>query len=1421
MRKRLFTLLLVSLLAVTFVPAASAIKVSDEFAQNVNNIYSLWGDFETKEQFEQAHTINDANVAAEDKTILTHIDGGAENSKKAVGVEVVRPDKKDHLNFPFGSAINEGYEVSFYLKYNSSDAENVVIDFQHLGKEDVIKLPLVKETADEWTKYTCTWTSEGVLAHVYGEPGGVTALRFYLDGAAPYSYSFDRLSVIPYKKVKQDYSKVNVHYNYEAPEELPAEPRKGNFSDIDNHWARPVIKSLAYSGYVNGNGDRTFAPDEKVTRAEFIKMAYGTLNEETIPYDGRFSDVAESSWYSDIIMSADEIGLIADELKKDGKILPNTPISREEAASIAARAAVILGPKAHKSVAFTDKAEISAWANEAVVSAAEYGVISGYDDGSFKPKNTITRAEAAQILMNLIEITGVMNIYVDAENGNDANDGSKNAPLATITAARDMTEKLAPKMQHDIYIVIRGEHYFDETFTLNEKHSGRNGYNIVYTSWDAEKAIFTMAKKYTGFELHDAAKNIYKLYVGEGTHTRQAFFNDVRGIRSRTVGYLKNVTWSDDLYYFWCDNTELLDIKYPTEVDAQFHNLWTDNTYLVESFTPDNGRVKLTLNDFWYTNMGTMNMYSFEKDRRYTPSWLENAYEFLDEEGEWYLNRHDGYMYYIPRKGEDMATMELKLPFGEHLLRGEGSSYEKSLENVTFDNILFEGTTWYFIDEKGGFVNIQNMYHGGTHNYYQTNDGETLYSTPGGTLHFEKCKNITLSNNVIRHTGDAFAIQFFDGSKNINIVGNEIYDISSGGIIIDEPADDGSPVTRTDKRSWCEYIDIANNYIHHIGQDHEGVAGISSGWPRHMKISHNEIAYATYSGLHLGWGFENYDSEGSLLYDIEISNNFIHDVMVQRVNDGSAIYTLGASSYELDTTADAPNNGANKNKNINNYLLNTWQCDCVYPDQASSSWYIANNVADVGKWKDRPTSNFKNYGSDGQAKSYWSHNHTSTIKYLTYDNNFTSHDYAYNAGYMKQSESVVDPANIYPDRNWPDEALEIIANAGITDEYLTNFDTKGPVSFIATNQWQSIQQGVPMDSSLILLDNENNKLPLSDYDVRLWCDTPGAITMDENGYITAHQSGHFECEAFVEVKGVTLHQHLMFEVFGKIEDVNIGESFSALAGFDAPVTIYGYTADGEQANLTGLPKLTADLKVENPELAEIVIDEATGEYLVKGFTRGETNITGTISYLDKKYEINVPLTVRSHGSKEAEELPYREVDFTKGWLGSNSGMQTSGGFKTDVLPSHNEQLIENELVAFDVVIEDGTGWPTIAICHKSTKDDYNKDECYMFGFKSDYIEVQKFIKGQRSYIYGNDMEALHGVGPVNTGGKILAYDKRYSVVMGALETDEGTRIILTVNGKNIVDFVDTDNPLDASGYFVSYNKSPGGTTFYPFTNIKN
>ena len=253
---------------------------------------------------------------------------------------------------------------------------------------------------------------------------------------------------------------------------------------------------------------------------------------------------------------------------------------------------------------------------------------------TFKTNDPITRAEAAQMILNLIEITDRMNIYVDTETGNNKNDGTFTKPLKTVEAARDMAKTFASKMQNDITIYIRGEQYFENTFTLNEKHSGQNGFDIIYTSWDAEKAVFTMAKIYTGFELHDAEKNIYKTFVGKGIHSRQAFFNDVCGVRSRTVGYLENCDFVYKTHWLF-DDMSLLNLAYPKEVDAVFHMLWTNPRYMVDSFTEEDGRVKMTVQMSMDDDLSHV-VVRYDKDtntKRQTPSWLENAYEFLDENG--------------------------------------------------------------------------------------------------------------------------------------------------------------------------------------------------------------------------------------------------------------------------------------------------------------------------------------------------------------------------------------------------------------------------------------------------------------------------------------------------------------------------------------------------------------------------------------------------------------------------------------------------------------------------------------------------------------------------------------------------------------------------------------------------------------------
>ena len=89
-------------------------------------------------------------------------------------------------------------------------------------------------------------------------------------------------------------------------------------------------------------------------------------------------------------------------------------------------------------------------------------------------------------------------------------------------------------------------------------------------------------------------------------------------------------------------------------------------------------------------------------------------------------------------------------------------------------------------------------------------------------------------------------------------------------------------------------------------------------------------------------------------------------------------------------------------------------------------------------------------------------------------------------------------------------------------------------------------------------------------------------------------------------------------------------------------------------------------------------------------------------------------------------------------------------------------------------------------------------------------------------IFGNSNTPVSGYAVGNDNDKIYSYGKRMSVVLGTLDTDEGTRIVVNVNGKNYIDYTDTSSKrLPAYGYWAIYNPSTGGggMTFYPYTGI--
>ena len=211
------------------------------------------------------------------------------------------------------------------------------------------------------------------------------------------------------------------------------------FTDIAGHWGETYIKALASKGLVDGVGGGKFNPDGTVTRAEFLKMAMDAAGIVGHAYrEGECLDVANDDWYCYYLQGALDKGLIYTPLivKDDDMYLPaekekvlaekteksdevtatvyaypkgefkgNTPITREEMAVILADVGLAgINGGEMALVRFADEDEISANYGPRVSACVHAGLISGMDDGTFAPKATLTRAQAAVVIDKLTNL---------------------------------------------------------------------------------------------------------------------------------------------------------------------------------------------------------------------------------------------------------------------------------------------------------------------------------------------------------------------------------------------------------------------------------------------------------------------------------------------------------------------------------------------------------------------------------------------------------------------------------------------------------------------------------------------------------------------------------------------------------------------------------------------------------------------------------------------------------------------------------------------------------------------------------------------------------------------------------------------------------------------------------------------------------
>jgi len=175
------------------------------------------------------------------------------------------------------------------------------------------------------------------------------------------------------------------------------------FADMDtNHWSYENVAKLKELGIVDGDDNGNFNPSGNVTREQFLKMLVETVKLPTEFGNTQFSDVDNSAWYAPYVAAGVNAGLV-NGISED-VFGVSTNIARQDMAVMILR--VMNSKNINVNVSdnkFADDADISDYAKVAVYVVRSSGIIEGYEN-MFNPKNSLTRAEAATVIIKLLDV---------------------------------------------------------------------------------------------------------------------------------------------------------------------------------------------------------------------------------------------------------------------------------------------------------------------------------------------------------------------------------------------------------------------------------------------------------------------------------------------------------------------------------------------------------------------------------------------------------------------------------------------------------------------------------------------------------------------------------------------------------------------------------------------------------------------------------------------------------------------------------------------------------------------------------------------------------------------------------------------------------------------------------------------------------